>query len=255
MYARFARSDVSIQIAHSKEAVMSTVRKLQTKRRDPKVFGIVDSDLDAVMGKHHDPPIFATDLRDMEMMAIVSPALDSVLIEYGQKDRLERFERDNGRFLDSVIDACYGIGVLMALSVDRRWGLSFRDLDMERFVDPRSLRMSTKGLVREVFYNSGPNRLDQKDVLALLEARLDAVKDRKPYVRGHDAVKAILLALKSSVGSPSAQRIGPAAIESALRLSYRPDFFEATRLRSDSAEWAAGSGFEIWIALGRNPRP
>ena len=253
MYARFADPSVAITIAHSKETVLEVVRLMQEKRKDDKVLGIVDSDLDLVLGKKRDPPVFATDLRDMEMMAIASPAFDSVIIEYGLRNRIDSFQKRRGPLAQAVVDACYSVGVLMRISHDRALSLSFKDLDFESFVDPYSLTVDVRKMVREVIRCSRSPRVSERELVREVTETAVTPEGRWLYARGHDAVEVILLALQGGLGSPSSQRIGPAAIGSGLRMSYERSFFEETELYKNSAKWAESKGVALWIA--RNPLP
>jgi hypothetical protein len=253
MYARFADPSVAITIAHSKEKVLEVVRLMREKRHDDKVLGIVDADLDLVLGKKREPPVFATDLRDMEMMAISSPAFDSVMVEYGLRNRVESFQKRRGPLAQAVVDACYSVGVLMRISHDRSLSLSFKDLDFGSFVDPQSLTLDIRGMVREVIRCSRSPRVSEKELVREIAETAVSPEGRWLYARGHDAVEVMLLALQGGLGSPSAMRIGPAAIESGLRMSYERSFFEKTGLYEDSRRWAESEGVALWIA--RNPLP
>ena len=116
LYSKFVDSkDVKVLPAHSKSNVIKSVNKM-TARRDGKILGIVDRDLDELKGRIFSPPVFYTDYRDLEMMLINSAALDDVLTEYADHDRLERFQRQNGNIREAVIDACYPLGLLMYVS-------------------------------------------------------------------------------------------------------------------------------------------
>ena len=82
LYSKFVEpKGAKILPAYSKSNVINVLRKMES-RRDGKVLGIVDRDLDDLKGKTVVPPLFYTDNRDMEMMLIVSNALDDVLMEY-----------------------------------------------------------------------------------------------------------------------------------------------------------------------------
>lgn len=255
MYSRFTDPGVMIQIAHSKEKVIESVTKLYRGRGDDLVIGIVDADLDLALGRRREPPIFMTDLRDMEMMAIASPAIDSVMIEYGIRDRIAEFESKRGPFRQAVVDCCYLLGLLMRISHDRGLSLSFKDVDFGTFTNPRSLHADIRFMVREVISKSKGVAVSEKTLSRIVAEESASVKDRWPYARGHDAVDVILLALKNGLGSPSALRIGPAAIGSGLRMSYDWNSFSATKLCKDTLSWAEHRGVPLWIVPARNPLP
>ena len=251
MYARFADRSVAITIAHSKEKAMEVVRLMREKRRDDKVLCIVDSDLDLVLGKKRDPPVFSTDLRDMEMMAISSPAFDSLMVEYGLRNRIDSFQKRRGPLAQAVVDASYAIGLLMRISHDQGLSLSFKDLDFSAFIDSYALTVDIRKMVREVIRCSRSPRVSERELTRMVAETALSPEKRWLYARGHDTVEVILLALKGGLGSPSALRIGPAAIESGLRMSYEKAFFERTKLYEETGKWAESEGVALWIV--RNP--
>ena len=226
---------------------------MKEKRQDDRVLAIVDADLDLVLGKVREPPVFSTDLRDMEMMAISTPAFDSVMVEYGLRNRIDSFQKRRGPLAQAVVDASYPVGLLMRVSHDRGLSLSFKDLHFESFVDPACLTLDVRKMVREVIRCSRSPRVSEKELVRAVAETPVSPEERWLYARGHDAVEVILLALKGGLGSPSALRIGPAAIGSGLRMSYERSFFEKTALYENSRRWAESRGVALWIA--RNPLP
>ncbi|MEE3363445.1 MAG: DUF4435 domain-containing protein, partial [Methanomethylophilus sp.] len=77
LYGKFIdRENVRIIIAHSKNNVMQSVNLLRDKRKDNAVLGIIDRDMDALLGRKRSPPLFPTDKRDLESTILASPAFD-----------------------------------------------------------------------------------------------------------------------------------------------------------------------------------
>ena len=80
LYGKFTdRENVRIMIAHSKNNVMQAVSMLRDRRKDNAVLGIIDRDMDALLGKKRSPPLFQTDKRDLESTILASPALEAVI--------------------------------------------------------------------------------------------------------------------------------------------------------------------------------
>ena len=116
LYEKFIqKEDVRIIPAHSKSNVINVSNKMAA-RHDSKIIGIVDRDLDDLKGKRVNPPLFYTDYRDMEMMLINSTSIDDVMIEYADKDRMDRFVKQQGTIRDVIINSAFPLGVMMYLS-------------------------------------------------------------------------------------------------------------------------------------------
>ena len=128
LFGKFVdRGEVNIVIAHSKDNVRGVVKEMSGRRRDRKTLGIMDPDLERLRGRHARPPLFHTDCRDMEMMAIRSNALDDVISEYGDPEKVDRFEERFGPIRDALVSSSYPIGLLMFISQERGLNLSFKN--------------------------------------------------------------------------------------------------------------------------------
>ena len=91
IYSKFLAPDARMLVAHSKDNVIKCVKESRTRRGDNRVVGFLDADLDRLEGHKRDPPLFMTDYRDMESMIMHSGALEAVLSEYADPDKLETF--------------------------------------------------------------------------------------------------------------------------------------------------------------------
>lgn len=87
LFGKFLVDDAKIIAACSKSNVKTAV-DICVRRKDIGVLGIVDRDMDDMLGRRSSPPVFPTDGRDMECMIIRSGALDAVLAEYGDAEKL-----------------------------------------------------------------------------------------------------------------------------------------------------------------------
>lgn len=151
LFGKFVdRGEVNIVIAHSKDNVRGVVKEMSGRRRDRKTLGIMDPDLERLRGRHARPPLFHTDCRDMEMMAIRSNALDDVISEYGDPEKVDRFEERFGPIRDALVSSSYPIGLLMFISQERGLNLSFKNLTFNRFINPASMALDARQMVSEV---------------------------------------------------------------------------------------------------------
>lgn len=256
LFGKFADPDgVQITIAHSKDNVREVVRLMATRRRDGRTMGIVDPDLDLLHGRTAKPPLFHTDCRDMEMMAIRSNALDDVLSEYADQDRLRTFEETVGPVREALLSASYPVGLMMAVSQERGLGLSFKDLDFGRFINPRTLGLDAGAMVSEVLDRSRSARIGRRELLKVLNDEARRLDDPWKAARGHDTVDVLLIGLRRTFGSFNASSLNEGALGGALRLAFSDADFEETELYGSTGRWAEERGVALWRLRRRGPGP
>ena len=247
LYGKFTdRSDVRTVIAHSKDNVKGVIREVCTKRGLKEVIGIIDSDLDLLMGNRISPPLFRTDTRDAESMIMSSGSFKEVLWEYADQDKLAHFESRYGDVVERIEDGAYPVGLMMYLSQCEDLNLSFKDLEFLDFIDRNTLACDIGKLCNAVVNNTMSARISHRELRVLM----DEYMQEKHYVdevcRGHDLVNVMAIGLKFIFGSDNALHLRASALGSALRLSYDFKDFCATRLYEDSKAWAQKNGLRLW---------
>ncbi len=248
LYEKFIdKGSVKIVEAHSKDNVLGAVRCMQADRRDSKVIGITDADLDRIDGKDAKPPLFQTDFRDLEMMLIRSNALDDVLDEYADQTSLKSFNDDFGPVRDCIVSSGYPIGLLMHISQREGLGLCFKNLPFCDFIDARSLALNAPRMVEAVIFNSRSCRLSRKALLARLSDAAEKLGDPWLAVRGHDAVDILLIGLQRSFGSFNGRSLGQGELGGALRLAFSDECFRVTDLYRDTSAWAEERSLSLWL--------
>lgn len=235
-----------IRIAHSKDNVRGIVREMSGRRGDDKVLGITDPDLDLLRGRRAKPPLFHTDCRDMEMMALRSNALNDVISEYGEKEKVERFEETVGPILDTIVSSSYPIGLLMSISHDHGLNLSFKNLDFHRFINQRTLGLDVVQMVSEVLDNSRNIRVSRKELVRVLSQEAERLDDIWKAARGHDTISILLIGLRKTFGGFNAQDLQEGELGGALRLAFSDADFRETALYRDTGEWASRNGVSLW---------
>ena len=247
LFGKFVdRGEVNIVIAHSKDNVRGVVKELSGRRRDRKTLGIMDPDLERLRGRHARPPLFHTDCRDMEMMAIRSNALDDVISEYGDPEKVDRFEERFGPIRDALVSSSYPIGLLMFISQERGLNLSFKNLTFNRFINPASMALDARQMVSEVLDNSRSARIGRKELLRVLNDEAEQLDDMWEAARGHDTISILLIGLKRSFGGFNASGLDEGSLGGALRLAFSDECFRSTRLYADTTEWAEEAGIPLW---------
>ena len=247
LFEKFVDKDrVRIIEAHSKDNVRHAVKDMSSVRRDRGVIGIVDPDLDRLRGRGAKRPLVHTDCRDMEMMVIRSNALDDVLDEYCDREPLMKFTESVGPVRDALVSASYPIGLLMYISQTEGLNLSFKDLDFERFINPRTLSLNESAMVDSVIFNSKSCRMGRKEILNRLVREAERLEDKWEAARGHDTVGILLIALKRNFGSFNSRNLSEGELGGALRLAFSDSCFRGTRLYRDTEEWARENGVDLW---------
>lgn len=240
------KEHVQIIEAHSKDNVRHAVKDMKSSRKDERVIGIIDADLDRLLGRRVKPPLFHTDCRDMEMMVIRSNALDDVLDEYCEREPLMKFTESVGPVREALLSASYPIGLLMFISQTEGLNLSFKDLEFERFVNSRTLSLNVESMVDAVIFNSKNCRMGKKALLSRLSREAENLDDEWNAARGHDTVDILLLALKRNFGSFNSRNLNEGELGGALRLAFSDACFRSTELFADTDEWARTNGVELW---------
>lgn len=256
LFGKFVdRGEVSIVIAHSKDNVRGVIREMSERRRDGRTLGIVDPDLDLLRRRRARRPLFHTDCRDMEMMAIRSNALDDIISEYGDPDKVSRFEERFGPIRDALVSASYPVGLLMFVSQERGLNLSFKNLNFNRFINPTTMGLDAREMISEVIDNSRSARIGRKELLKVLNAEAESLEDMWEAARGHDTIAILLIGLKRSFGGFNASNLDEGSLGGALRLAFSDQCFRSTRLYEETSEWADEKGIKLWeLNRRRTPR-
>ena len=242
------RENVELIVAHSKDNASAVVKELFHNRKDDKVLGIVDSDLDKALSVRRDPPLFQTDTRDLEGMMIRSRALDEVIWEYGDRAKTENFVKNYGEIRDVLISSAYPLGTLMLISENNGRDLCFRDLDFGRFIDRRTLQCDIRNMVDEVIYNSRSPNLGAKELRKRLEEEMEHHRDPWTICRGHDLVEILLIGLRYVFGGYNCCNMRCGELNGALRLAFDMEHFAETGLYRTTSEWAGKRDLPLWIS-------
>ncbi len=248
LYSKFADPvHVRIIIAHSKDNVRHSVVECQTKRRDGRVIGIADADLDRLLNRRCVPQVFLTDRNDMESTALCSRALQDVLAEYGDQEKIKAFENRHGKISDALAKAAGPVCILMYISYKKGMNLNFKDLDHSRFINPKTLENDIPRMVSEVYSQSMGQMYPKNAIADQVRAMQKSMEnDLWQAVRGHDAVAVLAMALRESFGSYNASHIREGELGGAIRLAYGPSYFKESRLYRESGKWCEDHKIDLW---------
>ena len=247
LYGKFTDTDkVKVMIAHSKNNVMNTVSTMANKRKDPGVVGIVDRDMDSLQGKKRFPPLFSTDRRDLESTLLSTGALDDILAEYGDAEKMRHFSEKFGPISEAILDAAVCVGFLMYISYRKGMNLSFKDLDYSYFVNPVTLKVDLSKLVAHVYAISMGQRYPRATVVEFLSNMIKDWGASWDYARGHDAVAILNIGLRRIFGGYNSKNLSDGELSGALRLAYSGEYFRGSKLYETSGNWCKDNGLALW---------
>ncbi len=214
------------------------VLKILEKRKEIGILLVVDADFDNLNKiKPNSKNMFYTDNHDIETMIISSQAFENFLREFTIEDKLSKFEKKiSMKLKDILIISCLSIGYVRWASINNKWSLKFRNLEFNKFISSKNLKIDYNKFIIELIRNSPRNtetEMTIKNQAILLNSRLCNPLE---VCSGHDLTQILLIGLKKTFGYNIA-RINRYKLESMLRLSYEFRFFKTTNLYRMLVNW------------------
>ena len=207
-------------------------------------LGVVDSNHDHLQ----DMPLpsanlVATDAHDLECLLCRSPALERVLAEYGDADKIARFEQGHGMDVrTALLDRGLAFGRLRWAARRFEPSLGLGNINPRRFVDERTWVVDDEQLVRVA---SSSAEVD----VQMLQREVTQLPPQDPWrvVRGHDLIEILRIGLCRVLGSLQANT-GVGAIARLLRQAMEMQDLQSTGLREDMRRWEQSN--EPFLVLG-----
>jgi Protein of unknown function (DUF4435) len=237
-----------IQIAHGKPNVLGALAILD-EEGFRGALAIVDADFSVLEGtRPGSPNIVHTDTHDLETMLLASPALDRVLAERGDASKLAALGDDVRRLLLALGEP---IGYLRWLSVKQMTWIRFDDLEIDEFVDEKTLTVDLEKLLATLRNRSKALIVVDAEVWRLAEALKEPGHDLWHVCCGHDLVRILSVALRKVLGSNKPSDVQPSGLEERLRLSFSLADFQATRLWGAIIAWEKENPPYVVLSLAR----
>lgn len=226
-----SRDKCDIIIAGSKPTVIgATIQANATGHNS--LLGVVDDDFDVARNiPLPSPNILRTDTRDIETLLLQSTALDRVLHEVGDADKIHRLEKSEGRSIrDALIARASIFGELRFLNDLHSWQVNFRDLSPYRFADIATWTFDEIKLTNE-FVKSTPNLTSQQ----LAVHRLGIPK-LNPWMlmHGKDSLCVLAVGLREIIGK---QSLSDEKLSQLLRLAFDETLLKATNIYQGIKDW------------------
>jgi hypothetical protein len=221
--------------------------ELSSARAEGKIgfLAVLDADFDRADGVLQiRPDVVWTDLHDLEVLLIASPAFEKVLTEVASRDKLSTFEATEGHTLrEAVVLRATDLARLRWLSRRDGLGLTFRKhradggkLDRIKYQDfckAQDWSVSRDAMVRAALNFSSRHDLDVSDLIARMDC-LPKDVDIWQLLVGHDLVALITIGLRRRFGS---KNLSVEEVEERLRLAFEREHLHKTSMYSEIMAW------------------
>ena len=213
-------------------------------------LGFADRDFAQFIGfPNFKGTVVFTDEIDIEMMILCSKALDKVLREFGNQDKIDSMtSSQHNNKLELIFDSASIIGYLRLLSQKNKWSLSFEGMTY-KFTSNNSFILGEKSTVRHVLGRSkGTVNMTENDIVNSLRNRASEVQSYKNLCCGHDCIRILGRAIKYNFGNNPAfiNEKGAKVLEGIFRIAYEFKFFRQTKAYEEMRNWEETSGFKIF---------
>ena len=224
-----------------KPNVIGAIRRVDAARF-AGALGIVDDDCDILTGARFETGnLLYTDAHDLECLLCRSSALDRVLAEHGDSEKIRRFEKAGVDVRNALLERALVLGRLrLAAHLARPaidLGIKVRQLMNQ---NTWAVEANDEALIRRAVPDS------PQDALAITN-RLAQLPEADPWyvARGHDMVEILRIGLRRVLGNLPAH-IGTADIARLLRAGMTPEDLRQTGLWADLSAWqAANRPYEV----------
>ena len=197
------------------------------------VLGLVDSNHDHLLGMSlASANLVATDAHDLECLLCRSAALDGVLAEYGDADKVDRFEQQHGADVrTALLERGLVLGRLRWAARRFEPNIGLGHIRLERFVDERTWTLDDEELIREAVSHAAIDAQQLQDEIAQLP-------DADPWhvVQGHDLIDLLKIGLRRVLGSLSPSK-GVKDIAGLLRRAMPSQDLQSTGLWREIRRW------------------
>ena len=231
---RITSPECAIVIGGGKTAVVGSLERLDRKNFRGAV-GIVDDDCDRLRGVENlSPNLVRTDTRDLEGLLLRSSAFFKVLAEFGDHEKICRFEERGESVRNSLILRALMPGKLRWLAYSKNVSVNFERLAPASFIDDMTWQLDESGLLDSaVELGLG----DTRENLARDLSCLPAV-DPWQVCQGHDLVDILGRGFRAVLGKDNP---GKKAIARVLRSGVEKRELEGLDIYRGLWTWETGN--------------
>ncbi|MFM4941943.1 DUF4435 domain-containing protein [Aeromonas bivalvium] len=223
--------DVELIISGGKRNIIKAIEQIQSDPLYKKTIGIVDSDADWLLKINHHKNIITTDPRDIEGILLRSKSLDKVLVEYGDKEKINSFQqREKISVREFIHETSTFFGKIRAVN-DLSRNVCLKKLKPQIFIDEKYWSYDYKAVLDFCVHKM--NICPSVEELIL---NINNLPNPAPwhYVRGHDAINILVGGFIKEIGSVC---IDEAKLQAALRIGLEDDEYKSTNLYKNILTW------------------
>jgi hypothetical protein len=246
-YSKFFQANCRVVPAYKKGNVIDAI-KLLDQRQAKGVLAIVDCDyafLDNKLPKHKN--LVFTDFHDIETLIVLSPALENILRELVPAESVHLLDTISQKARDIAFRLGKEIGYLRWVNDQNNFGLVFKDLPVNRFVNFQGKTIDRKKLIYTVKVMSKYQRLTVSD--DEIEKHIIGISSRNADFRhvcqGHDLVLLLEFVIPAVFDETFGRNSGDTirgAVRSTilahnLRIGYEKAYFIKTKLYLSIKNW------------------
>ena len=202
-------------------------------------FALADKDFDDRLGIAPPSRVYRTDTHDLETL-LLSFALDAVLAEFSDVDKLDAFCSAKGKpILEILIDIGEVFsGIRYINEVAPRLSANMDNLSPWKYCDLDTLALDEGSFLSDYASRSG------QTIAALQTMRAGLPKLRSwNDLRGHDMLAVLSLGLRRALGT--GKQVSEENLSSALRLAFTEAFLKQTSLYLQIKGFEATIGYAI----------
>ena len=229
------QDECEIVDGEGKNNVVGCIQKLNGENFEG-ALAVTDNDYDSLMGiPLASRNLVVTETHDLECLLIRSPALETVLAEFGVPEKIDEFENASGVDVrTALLDRAIIFGRLRWAALKFELAINHAAISVARFVSLESWEVDYDGLIHTTLQGSSESE-------ASLRGCVESLPDADPWVvaQGHDMVGILRMGLQQTLGKIRSSRTGTDHISQVLRSAFSGQHLQGTTLGKDIRRWEA----------------
>lgn len=238
--SRTLRNSCQIIIAGGKSNVVDAAIKLD-QCGDNKVLGYVDCDFDRAKGiPTASPRLTRTDTHDLETMMMSCLALDKVLVEIADLEKISIFESSTKTSIfHAIVNKAIPFGRLRLLNDIRRYQVNFQCFSPYKYFNQNNWQLDCNKLENDFCLAAGIQPY-------ILQPALNTLPpiDYLDQIQGHDALSILAIGLKGPLGGKKSH--SEKDIASRLRMAMESQHLTSTQLYGDLKLYQENLGLNLF---------
>lgn len=212
-------------------------------------LAIVDADFDRLQQRAAIPNVIYTDHHDLNCMVLNSAALERVLLEFGNSDRVEAFAKTHGPLVGfTLAKRASLLSHLLFVSLDHNLQLSFEGLNYSRFVHPQTLMIDLDSACEHLANKNHKHALNWPAIKSAVKTLQTSGFDPWEVTCGHHIIEVLSIGFRHAFAAHAAAMVSHEVLSRVLRVAYTAADFSKSALFVLIRKWEiANKPFEILL--------